>query len=83
MDISCFFPNNKKTSTLYWETIFFRQVREAHGGVDRLLEMAGKVGEIQGKWLSLGFLMEGTYPSTFHLSHAINPPLCSNEGKWS
>ena len=76
-----FFPKQQKTSTLYWETKFFRQVREAHGGVDRLLEMAGKVGKIPrvGNKQKHG-KMEGTYLSTFHLRLAINPPLCSKKG---
>ena len=75
-----FFPKQQKTSTLYWETNFFRQVREAHGGVDRLLEMAGKAGNLQepinnGKNGGYPLVtMEGTYLSTFHLSHAKKKP---------
>ena len=44
-------------------------MREAHGGVDRLLEMAGKVGKSPRVGYPL-VTMEGTYLSTFHLSDA-------------
>lgn len=61
---SHFFPRNKPP---FLGKQQFRQVREAHGGVDRLLEMAGKVGNPRGwkqtkngqkpskGWLSLGY----------------------------